>query len=306
MQVAQNIKETEQRVLCTLRYFHVFTHPLPIEEIHRYLSCTIPMSDLEDVLSDMVACQTIYKHNDMYMLEDNKALIDKRVNGAALAQKRLKKATSSTRIISQFPFVSGICISGSLSKGYADKQSDIDFFIITKAKRLWICRTTLHLFKKFTFLFNKQHSFCMNYFIDESCLELEEQNKFTATELVTLIPVYNAESFTLLEEKNKHWVKKQLPNATWREHIAIPNSTSLIKSFSEGLFNLLWPEKLNTFLMKLTDKKWRKKWTRRNYPMAEYDLAMKTKWYVSKHHPSNNQKKVLEVPVNNPDLQTAH
>lgn len=28
--------------------------------------------------------------------------------------------------------------------------------------------------------------------------------------------------------------------------------------------------------------------------MEYYDLAMKTRWYVSKNHPKNYQKKVLE------------
>jgi hypothetical protein len=27
--------------------------------------------------------------------------------------------------------------------------------------------------------------------------------------------------------------------------------------------------------------------------MEDYDLAMKTRWYVSKNHPANYQKKVL-------------
>ncbi|MEZ5017823.1 MAG: nucleotidyltransferase domain-containing protein [Flavipsychrobacter sp.] len=306
MQVANRNKELESRVLSTLQYFHVFTHPLFVDDIYRYLSETVSIGELNNVLDDMEKRHVIYKHKDMYMLVNNPALTDKRIKGEAIAQKRLQKAKLSTKIIAQFPFVSSICISGSLSKGYADDNSDIDFFIITKAKRLWICRTTLHLFKKLTFLFGKQHSFCMNYFIDESYLELEEQNKFTATELVTLIPVYNRATFEILEKKNSAWVKELLPNASWNENKTVPDNKSFIKAFAEFMFNILWPEQLNSFLMKLTDRRWRKKWMKRNYPMAEYDLAMKTKWYVSKHHPSNNQKKVLEVQINRADIQTAH
>ena len=59
-------------------------------------------------------------------------------------------------------------MSGSLSKHFADEKSDIDFFIITSANRLWIARTCMHLFKKVSYIAGKQHWFCMNYYVDEA------------------------------------------------------------------------------------------------------------------------------------------
>lgn len=32
----------------------------------------------------------------------------------------------------------------------------------------------------------------------------------------------------------------------------------------------------------------------KRFPMDDYDLAMKTRWYVSKNHPLNYQKRVLQ------------
>jgi hypothetical protein len=46
--------------------------------------------------------------------------------------------------------------------------------------------------------------------------------------------------------------------------------------------------------MELTDKKWRKKWARKNFPMEAYDLAFKTRLYVSKNHDKNYQEKILK------------
>jgi hypothetical protein len=76
-----------------------------------------------------------------------------------------------------------------LSKNFADERADIDYFVVTKANRLWIARTLMHLFKKLTFLVGKQHYFCMNYFVDEEALTIQEKNLFTAVEVATLIPV---------------------------------------------------------------------------------------------------------------------
>src|SRR6266478_4413244 len=93
------------------------------------------------------------------------------------------------RFLSRFPYVTGVGISGSLSKMDAREKADFDFFIVTKANRLWIARTIMHLFKKLTFITGKQHLYCMNYYLDEKALQLRDQNIYTAVEAITLIPV---------------------------------------------------------------------------------------------------------------------
>jgi hypothetical protein len=62
-------------------------------------------------------------------------------------------------------------------------------FITTAKNRLWIARTLMHGLKKLTFLFNKQHYFCMNYYVDEvQQLQIREKNIYTAIEVATLMP----------------------------------------------------------------------------------------------------------------------
>src|SRR2546430_6574247 len=89
--------------------------------------------------------------------------------------------------------------------------TDIDFFIITSANRLWIARTCMHLFKKLTFLTGRQHWYCMNYYIDEEALNIEEHNIFTATELITLLPVCGNGTMQRFFQMNS-WVSVYFPN----------------------------------------------------------------------------------------------
>jgi hypothetical protein len=295
MQAIKERLQIEDAVLETLRYFHIFRHPLYLEEIHRYLSIDIKIVSLSVTIKEMLDAGLLFQHHDLYMLEDDETLAQKRVTGAEKASKAIDRAKRSISIISKFPFVKGVCISGSLSKGYADERSDADFFIITSRQRLWICRSLLHMFKKFTYLLNRQHAFCMNYFIDESRLNIEEQNIYTATELATLIPVYNTESYKELINRNKYWLVNLFPNIKWEHNADYAYlSPKAVKSVMESFINLLFPKYLNNWLMKFTDSWWRFKWQQKNYPMHEYDLAMKTRWYVSKNHPKNYQKKVLQ------------
>lgn len=298
VQVAEDTASLKKAVLNVLKYFHVFRHPLRSDEIHKFTNAEVPLAVISEMMHALLREGAISQSHSLYSLENSSLIFLKRIVGEELAKEKMKEARKSAAIISRFPFVKSVCISGSLSKGYADENSDIDFFIITETHRLWICRTLLHMFKKLTFLMNKQHSFCMNYFIDESKLTLEEQNLFTATELATLIPLYNACIYKQLMESNAVWLKSYFPNYVVGDTAAVINEVRGIKLVTEWLFNKLNPGGLNNFLMNITDKVWRYKWRRKNYPMEDYDIAMKTRWYVSKQHPLNYQKKVL----NNQDV----
>ncbi len=225
---------------------------------------------------------------EYYLLNaDSETNIDKRIKGEALAEKMIPRAKKVARFIALFPFVKFVGISGSLSKKYADEKTDYDFFIITANNTLWICRTILHIAKKLSFVIGKQHSMCMNYFIDEHHLRIAEQNIFVRIELSTLIPVYNKDLYRTFLLRNQ----LNLPNIS---HLNIDFEGAVQYNLMQwNKRNLFW-QPLNIFLMKLTDRKWKRKWEKRGYPMNDYELALKTTPYVSKNHPKNYQKKILE------------
>jgi hypothetical protein len=260
---------------------------LRLDEIFKFSGKKETIIELEAYLNELVAAGTISKIGNYYLYEGDQRYIDKREKGEAYAARLIPKAKRSARFIALFPFVKFVGISGSLSKGYADEKTDFDFFIITAANTLWICRTILHLVKKMSYLVGKQHWMCMNYFIDEQKLELEEKNIFTQIELSTLIPVYNQDMYRALLLSNKN----NLPNL---QHLGLdfdkedPDIAPLFKRER----NTLW-RPLNIWLMKLTDMKWRRKWKKKGYPMSDYALALKTTPYVSKNHPKNYQKTIL-------------
>ncbi|BDS09651.1 NAD-dependent epimerase/dehydratase family protein [Aureispira anguillae] len=286
--------DVEQAIQKVLHYFDLFSFPLTIHEIHAFISVECTMDQIENSLKELLEKKAVFLIQDCYALHDSKELVDRKKQGYQRANKELKKAQKIAKIISYFPFVRMVSISGSLSKGYADEHSDIDFFIITSAQNLWTCRSLLHIFKKFTFLVNMQHSFCMNYFIADQHLEIEEQNYFTAIELNTLIPLVGFHYYNQLLAANT-WTKSYLPNAVINpQEVPLANSTGIKWLFEK----ILQSQRLNHFFMHFTDKKWQKKWAKRGISTENYQLAFKTNLYVSKNHPSNNQKTILEQYAN--------
>ncbi|HEY1871900.1 MAG TPA: hypothetical protein VGG71_12630, partial [Chitinophagaceae bacterium] len=205
----------------------------------------------------------------------------------------LKKAGRAGKLISSFPFVQGVAISGSLSKYYSDDYTDVDFFIITDTNRLWIARTFLHLFKKLTFLFNMQDLFCMNYFIDESELVILEKNIYTATEITTILPLRGVDSFENFFRENS-WTKNFLPN----KNIYFPEVKEVKKTWLrfliEKILNNRVGDALDNYLMKLTARSWNVK-TRSNQRNSKgMLLSMHIGKHFSKPNPDIFQKRLLQ------------
>jgi len=273
-----------------LLYFSLFKYPLTKPEILAF-SGNSNQDETEVALKKLVKQQVVYKIDDFYCLENDPAQIDRRLAGNEGAKKILKKADRRSKFISKFPFVEGVGLSGALSKGFFDKDGDIDFFIITSPGRLWIARTLLILYKKI-FLFNSNKYFCVNYFVSENALEITEKNLFTATELVTLIPMYGNGSFNKFYDLNS-WAYKQFPNKSYDEGLNTlkPIKKPLLVRFTQKLMSKSIGDKLDALFLKLTYKKWKIKFD--HLDRDQFNIAMKSTQDVSKHHPKNFQKKVI-------------
>ena len=277
--------------LKTILYFSIFNYPVTKDEIITYSDCC-SKDEIEEELNELKENNIIYKINNYYLKTNNPEFIEKRLKGNEMAKKVMPKAMKMANKIAQFPFVRGVSFSGAFSKGYFDENGDVDFFIITAKNRLWIARTSLILYKKI-FLLNSKKYFCVNYFISEKDLSVAEKNKFTAMEVATLIPTHGKKIFEEFFLKNE-WVNDYFPNV---ELVGKVNDTkkiepSLFKKSSEWFLNSRVGNLFEHFFHKLTLKKWKFKF--KSIPEEEFNIAMKSTEDVSKHHPNNYQKKVIE------------
>ncbi len=300
----ENISAIQEQINSTLEYFELFKYPLLPEEIHRFMNFKCSLNDVVSQLLVMKQNSSVYFSNEgFYCKKDEPSWSIERKKGNDRAIDLLYRSSRFVKVIKRFPFVVSIAISGSLSKYYADEDADIDYFIIAKTNRLWIARTLLHLFKKFTFITGHEHYYCMNYFIDESALEIDQKNVYSAIETVTLLPVYNKELIIKLKHQNS-WLSDYLPNETNEQDLRflLSDRKENIKTFFESLINALGADKLNSFFMRITDRKWRAKWRKKSYPMENYDQAFCTTLHISKNHPDNYQTNILQALENNSKL----
>jgi predicted nucleotidyltransferase len=271
-------------------YFSIFKYPLKLEEI-----CSFHPDKnrhkIETELARLLEQKVIFKVDEFYLTDCDPACIEKRKKGNLMAADALAIAQKRAKFISRFPFVEGVGVSGSLSKGYYDNDSDIDFFVITKHGKLWITRSMLMLYKKI-FLLNSRKYFCINYFMSSANLEIEEKNRFTATEIRTLIPFQGKDTLAAFYRQNQ-WVSGLFgdfePGLEKVPNIKKP----IISGVVERIFANRFGNFVDSALRNFTVKFWKVKF--RNMNGDDFKVALKSTEAVSKHHPSHFQKKVISA-----------
>jgi hypothetical protein len=163
-------------------------------------------------------------------------------------------------IIRRFPFVRAVFISGELSKGVASKKGDIDFFVVTADRRVWVCRTLFALFKK-VFLLGSKKLFCYNHIVSESHLRITDQNVYTAIEIATLQPLANPDMHQRFLDENE-WVRGFFPNATrlgrrnQTREAPVPTAEQFVNVFTRST-DL---DRLDRWLQKRWEAFWRKRY----------------------------------------------
>lgn len=284
---------TERAIVHALSYFEVFSHPLTATEVFGFSNC--PGASADDVfekLQNLVRRGVVCQFGHFYQTQNEPAWVQRRMDCNRRADAMLPIARRMARFIGGFPYIRGVFVSGSLSKHCMNGDSDLDFFLVTEPERLWLARTILVFFKKI-FLLNSHKYFCVNYFVDTAHLEIEEKNLFTATEIVTLLPLYGREWHTAFCSANR-WAWEQYPNCPARPTDGVPaHRKPFIKKILEWLLNGKTGDWLDAKAMQMTVGFWEKKF--KHLDPDAFKIGLKSRRYVSKHHPLHFQEKVLNA-----------
>ena len=276
-----------------IAYFDLFSYPLAIEDICWFLDVEARQENVQEEVEALVRENRLFRVGPFFSLQDDPALAVRRLRGEVHADELLSIANRGARLLYQFPYVRGVCISGSLSKRCADEKADIDYFIITRANRLWIARTLMHLFKKLTYLRGRQHRYCMNYFVDEEAMEIKEKNIFTAVELITLMPVCGNGGLVKFFQAN-NWTSQYLPH--YRDRPKEAEGTrrpSLLKRVLEKLLDNRLGDRLENYLRNITDRRWSRKTERGDINMKGDTLTLQCGQHYSRPDPEIFQQKIL-------------
>ena len=249
-------------ILRTLLYFDIWNHPLTLDELHMFLPDAVSEpAALLPALQELICMGLVFDDGQHYAVRHSRG----RAQGSRRSKERRaalmwKMARVVARLMRTFPFVRAVWVSGELSKNVASPHADIDFFIVTEPRRLWIARSMLILFKK-AFLLNSRKFFCLNSFIDTRNLESPARNIYQAIEIASLKPLVNE---PLLHDyfRANAWIWSYFPNfdaASIARSKAIA-TRSWIQRGVESLFRLIDADALDDRLMRAMRFVWTKRY----------------------------------------------
>ncbi len=276
-----------------LSYFDVFNYPLTGDELYENSAVHISKEEFELELKSLFE-RNVLKQEGEFVLNNaaGKEEILKRLEGNKGAKAIMPVALKYSKKIAKFPFVEGLCLSGGISKNYYDANSDIDFFIITKPNRLWICRTLLILRYKFLPKHKKKY-WCTNYFISSDDMVIPDHNAFTSTELAYLIPTINYKVYKELLSQNS-WYKQKFPNKAEASNAnCFEPKDGFLKRTIEKTLNGNFGTWIENKLLFYTLKHWRKRYT--ELAAEDFELQFRARKNVCKRHTKGFQNKVLKL-----------
>lgn len=285
--------QLRESILKVVAYFDLFNYPVTLEEIRHFLDQPVHGDDLPAALESLLDKQLLWQHSHYYSCKNDPQLVERRKRGNQMAVKQLKKAMQVARVLSWFPYVRGVGISGSLSKNIAYKGSDLDFFIITAANRLWIAKILLQLLVRMVILVGQKRLCCLNYYIDEQALEIGETNIFIAIEVNTLLPARGKQIFQRFFAANQ-WISEYLPNSATKQLPADELQNGVIKRLFEYLLDNSVGEKIDNWLLQLHSRRWKRQLTYNKLDPNGFPIGgISCDKHYCKPLPQNFQNKVL-------------
>ncbi len=189
-------------------------------------------------------------------------IVQRRLDGRKIADKKWKKAKKIYKIMQTIPFLKGVLISGSLALGSVKKSSDIDIMIIAKNGRIWTVRVFLTVL---IFLLgvrrneeNTKDKICLNHYITDKSLQIPFFSLYDAHLYSHLINIYddenNIKTFQNFQ-KNNSWIKNYVQNYNLSE---LRFSTSVGKnrvfSYLAKFFEFILSGKIGDYFEKTLSK----------------------------------------------------
>ncbi len=215
-----------------IKYFDLFDFPVKYDELVQLLNMRSDVIHSE--LKFLISKKLISKLKEYYFIPEKDWTILKRVKAENNFQISYIKIFRAGWILSHFPFVRAIFLTGSISKNVLEEFDDYDFLIITEPNHIWICKSIIDAFKRLISL-NLRYSiyrfFDCNYFISKDNLTILDQNEFTALEIYFCKSIYN---YPLYQEflKENEWIKQKFKLPDNKEKIlAIRRRLQFIQSF---------------------------------------------------------------------------
>jgi hypothetical protein len=207
----------EGAILKTLLYSNFFDYPLKKEELYNFLiGKKLSKNEFAKALNN--TSLPIDFSDGFYFLQGKQKLVNKRQQRELISLEKLRKAELIIKKLSLIPTIKLIGISGTLAVKNCVENDDIDIFVVVESGLAWTTRFLAVIMLIILGVYRNKNSkrykdkICLNLILDEDRIFFENQDLFTAHEIVQLLPVFEKDKAYQKFISANSWVKEILPN----------------------------------------------------------------------------------------------
>ena len=218
----------EMAIARSVIYASLFDYPLTLEQLHHTLiESEQTRLEILAVYEGSELLHDIIEHRDGFFFPVGRGdIIAERRCREARSDAFLKQHQLTLRLICTLPFTRLVALSGSVAHRNLEANGDLDLFIVTRGTRVWTVTVALLVLTK---LLRRRRTVCANFILADSHLVLDQQDLFTANQVIHLQPLVGGEVIDRFRAANP-FVARCYPNS--RTHA---RAASLVDVRSRGL-----------------------------------------------------------------------
>ena len=262
---SEQFLDLKEAIVETVAYFDMFDFPLTGREIWQGLALKC---GLAEVLASLEESRKIIEHKKgFYFLAGRSLIVEQRLARYNAADRKFKRALAVAKIYKFIPWIKMIALANLMGADNLREDSDIDLFIITEAKRIWLTRFFCVISAGILGLRprpgNTKNKICLSFFVSEAAMDLRplmlenlpaaslggERRSKGEDGVDDIYFVYWLKGLTPLYEKGgayekfiliNGWLKNYLPNWQGQAHLSRRNAGSPRTQFYRDFVDLLF------------------------------------------------------------------
>jgi hypothetical protein len=200
----------ERAIARSVLYASLFDYPLTLAQLRQTLiESTQTPSQIRAVYERSSALQEVVEHREGFFFPRGRhEIVAERRRREARSRQFLARYRPLLGVISALPYVRMVALSGSIAHLNMEGRGDLDLFIVTRGRHVWSVTVVVLMLAK---LLRQRRLLCANFVVSDERLVLDQQDLFTASQIIHLKPLVGRHFYKKLLAANP-FVKRFYPN----------------------------------------------------------------------------------------------
>ena len=200
----------ERAIARSVLYASLFDYPLTLAQLRQSLieSALTPTEILSTIARSQALQAVVEQRDGFFHAAGRDDLVSERRRREARSHAFLESHRFLLWLICALPYVRMVALSGSVAHLNLEGTGDLDLFIVTRGRRVWSVTVVAIVLAK---LLGRRRTLCANYVVSDTQLRMDQEDLFTASQIIHLKPLVGVDVYDRLVAVNP-FVMRLYPN----------------------------------------------------------------------------------------------